>query len=465
MGRRQHPDNCLRHETVKSFIRRTWLAVFASALFIAIGGYVLWRKSATYVAWELQDLQREFSQRNNAITKAEKNLKAEEIAALKIDFDTWQNQTRIHALQIAAKHSGTMAEAGALLMVSTRWPDSVEGRAAIEMLPKAALSLDIREWITAIERVRVPLGDVNRWQPLASQLVLRADKEQDHPDAAWLLCKALWLIAPDHYAETTPLEFAKIAERIRDRYAANHGISNFCELVGGMNDAPTWGHFYEPHVREILRVNQDRMVRCSAQFSLASIVQSAGIKRQAEAQSLLRSFLDEFNGEVKYDGQPSEQLKRQIAKRNLEAIEMHGLGAIAPKSVGLNIEGHPMSLEDYRGKVVLLSFWATWCAPCMDAIEHEKELVEHFDPERFAIVGVNGDPDPSTAIEAVAKYGVTWSSFQNKRKGGKPFESEWHVGGWPTFYLINSKGVIERRWTGLPPQRDLKSAINDLLKD
>ncbi len=441
------------------------MRVLAIALFIAIGCYVLWLNSATYAAWELQDLQREFSQRNNAVTKAKKNLKSEEIAALKIDFDTWQNQTRIHAMQIAAKHPRTMSEAGALLMVSTSWPDSVEGRAAIEKLPKAALSLDISEWITAIDRFRMPNRDVNRWQPLASQLVLRADREPSHPDAAWLLCKALQLIAPDHYAKTTPTEFAEIAERIRDRHTANHGITNFCELVGGMNDAPTWGHFYEPHVREILRVNQDRMVRCSAQFALASIVQSAGIERQSEAQGLFKSFLDEFNGEVNYSGQSIEQLKRQIAKRNLESIEMHGLGAIAPTSDGLDLKGNPMSLADYRGKVVLLSFWATWCAPCMSAIEHEKKLVEHFDPNQFAIVGVNGDSDPSTAMRAVAEHGISWRSFQNKREGGTAFESEWHIGGWPTFYLINSKGVIERRWTGLPPESELKSAISELLRD
>lgn len=445
--------------------RRTWMGTLASALFVAIGGYVLWLNSATFAAWELQDLQREFSQRNNAITKAKKNLKAEEIAALKIDFDTWQNQTRIHAMQIAAKHPETMVEAGALLMVSTTWPDSVEGCAAIEKLPQAVLSLDIRELIISIDRFRMPNRDVNRWQPLASQLVLRADREPDHPDAAWLLCKALQLIAPDHYAEATPAEFAEIAERIRDQYAANHGIANFFELVGGMNDAPTWGRFYEPHVRQILRVNQDRMVRCSAQFALASIVQSAGIERQAEAQGLFKSFLDEFNGEVNYSGQSIEQLKRQIAKRNLESIEMHGLGAIAPTSDGLDLKGNPMSLADYRGKVILLSFWATWCAPCMSAIEHEKKLVEHFDANQFAIVGVNGDSDPSTAMRAVAEHGIIWRSFQNKREGGAAFELEWHIGGWPTFYLLNSKGVIERRWTELPPESELKSAISELLGD
>lgn len=89
-----------------------------------------------------------------------------------------------------------------------------------------------------------------------------------------LLCKAARIVIPEDYTATTPREFEEIAERIRDRYATSNGISNFCELVGGMGDAPTWGRYYEPTLREILRVNKDRYVRCTAQFALASIVQS-----------------------------------------------------------------------------------------------------------------------------------------------------------------------------------------------
>ena len=127
------------------------------------------------------------------------------------------------------------------------------------------------------------------------------------------------------------------------------------------------------------------------------------------------------------------------------------------------VRRNPMALADYRGKVVLLSFWATWCAPFMAAIEHERALVEHFAPDRFAIVGVNGDNDQAIAMRAVVDHGISWRSFRNKSERGASIESKWHVGGWPTFYLINSEGVIVRRWQGLPPISDLESAIRDLV--
>ncbi len=453
----------IEEPTLRFINRRTLIGAMAFTLLIAIGGYALWLNSVTHASWELQKLQREYAQRKRAVAKARVNKVATEIVHAENDFKTWQGNARTLAMQIAAKHPGTKAEAAGLLMVSSTWPGSAEGSAAFEKLPKAALAGDINEWGRAIERFRIPGHDIDRWRPLATALIRRADGEPAHPDAAWLLCKAIWLIRPDDYDKTVPEEFMKIADLIRDRYACSSGIANFCEAVGGMGGVPTWGIAFEPHMREIVRVNRDRYVLCSAKLALASIAQSAGIERQGEARRLLVSFLEEFNGEVDHSKLNLELNNRKWAKRMLETIQMHGLGAMAPLTVGLDIKGHPMALADYRGKVVLLSFWATWCAPCMAAIEHERALVEHFATDRFAIVGVNGDKDPSIAMRAVVEHGISWRSFQNQRKGGTPLESEWHVGGWPTFYLIDTKGVIVRRWVGLPPISDLESDIGKLV--
>lgn len=186
----------------KLFNRCTLTGAIAFAILLATGSFVLWLNGATRATWELQNLQREYTQRSRALAKARANCTATEIAEAKIDFNIWQDHARAHTMRVAARHPGTIAEAAALLMLSNTWPDSVEGSAAIQKLPKAALSTGIGEWATAIERFRMTDPDIDRWRPLVSQFVERVDRERNHPDAASLLCKAGGLIRPDVYAET-----------------------------------------------------------------------------------------------------------------------------------------------------------------------------------------------------------------------------------------------------------------------
>src|SRR5262249_43343478 len=91
--------------------------------------------------------------------------------------------------------------------------------------------------------------------------------------------------------------------------------------------------------------------------------------------------------------------------------------------------------------VVLVSFWATWCGPCMGLVPHEKALVEKMKGRPFALVGVNGDDDREKAKSISAREGIRWRSFWN---GGpaRGIPTQWGVGGWPAVYVIDADGVI-----------------------
>ena len=118
-----------------------------------------------------------------------------------------------------------------------------------------------------------------------------------------------------------------------------------------------------------------------------------------------------------------------------------GIGCTAPEIEGEDIDGKPMKLSDYRGKVVVVSFWATWCIPCMEQVPHEKALVERMNGRPFVLIGVNGDNDRGKAKTVSAKEGVNWRSFwPGGAKRGIPLE--WGVSMWPTVYVIDDNGVI-----------------------
>jgi thiol-disulfide isomerase/thioredoxin len=135
----------------------------------------------------------------------------------------------------------------------------------------------------------------------------------------------------------------------------------------------------------------------------------------------------------------------------------------APEIDGPDLDGLPMKLSDYRGKVVLLNFWATWCSPCMRLVPHEKMLTNRLEGKPFAIVGVNSDTEQQEAQSAVKEHAITWRSFRDEISHERAISVDWKVIGYPTFYLIDQKGIIRKRWIGGPTWDDLTEAIDRLL--
>lgn len=133
----------------------------------------------------------------------------------------------------------------------------------------------------------------------------------------------------------------------------------------------------------------------------------------------------------------------QFATSAIFAIENLQVGKWAPDITGDSLAGELMSLSDYRGKVVLLSFWATWCGPCMAEVPQQRRLVEAYADRPFAIVGVNADREVESVLPTLEENKITWESFWNGPEG--PVGSitrAWHVTGWPTNYLLDHRGVI-----------------------
>lgn len=129
-----------------------------------------------------------------------------------------------------------------------------------------------------------------------------------------------------------------------------------------------------------------------------------------------------------------------------------GVGCVAPEIEGVDLEGRTLRLGDFRGRIVLLTFWASWCGPCMELVKHERELSKRFASKRFAVVGVNGDKSVGDALNAVKTSGISWGSFWSGSEGPNgPIPTIWNVHGWPTCYVLDGEGVIRLRDTTLSP--------------
>jgi len=118
-----------------------------------------------------------------------------------------------------------------------------------------------------------------------------------------------------------------------------------------------------------------------------------------------------------------------------------------------------VSLADYRGKVVLLNFWATWCAPCV----HEMPglIALHHDRPDLAILAVSIDQDEDQYKRYIALRQVDLITVRDPSQSAARL---YHTEGWPETYIIDRKGIIRRKLVGDPDwsSPEIRAYLNTL---
>lgn len=144
-----------------------------------------------------------------------------------------------------------------------------------------------------------------------------------------------------------------------------------------------------------------------------------------------------------------------IASERLDATHNLAVGRPAPEIDGVDFDGNPLRLSDYRGKVVALVFWGSWCGPCLREIPRERALLERLKGRPFALLGVDCDEDRETARKVMGREGITWPNWHDGAPGSGPIARRYHVEGYPTAIVIDAEGKIRFRGSAGVPLDDL----------
>ncbi|MBI4061855.1 MAG: TlpA family protein disulfide reductase [Elusimicrobia bacterium] len=130
----------------------------------------------------------------------------------------------------------------------------------------------------------------------------------------------------------------------------------------------------------------------------------------------------------------------------------------APELVLPDLAGKTVNLSSFRGRPVLVNFWATWCDTCREEMPALEKLFRRSDG-RFAVIGVSLDENAALVPPFARKHGLTFPLLIADRKAVAGYA----VRGLPTAYLIDAEGRISRRWVGALDVRTLENDILALL--
>jgi peroxiredoxin len=152
--------------------------------------------------------------------------------------------------------------------------------------------------------------------------------------------------------------------------------------------------------------------------------------------------------------------KDKPSSNKAEAAGGLEIGVKAPDFELVTLEGKKVKLSDYRGKKVLLNFWATWCPPCKKEMPDMEKLHEKAGDE-LVILAVNNDPENN--VKGFAKeMGVTFPILLDNTDAKKSITDKYRVQSIPTTFFVDKDGIIQNKFLGAMTLEFMELNVNKL---
>lgn len=133
----------------------------------------------------------------------------------------------------------------------------------------------------------------------------------------------------------------------------------------------------------------------------------------------------------------------------------------APSFSLKNLAGETTKLSELKGKVVLVDYWATWCAPCVATMPEMQKLHDKYAARGLTILGVSIDEEGEKKVRPfLAKRKFTYPILLDDQNTWKTY----NIKAIPALFLVDKEGHIVKQWIGKPDKKEVEQAVTELLK-
>jgi peroxiredoxin len=166
---------------------------------------------------------------------------------------------------------------------------------------------------------------------------------------------------------------------------------------------------------------------------------------------------------VQQAAQAEVEAEEKPTKLAVDKIPPEPARETAPSFTLQDLNGKQVSLSDFKGKVVVLDFWATWCPPCVKEIPHFIELYEQYKDQGFAMVGISVDREGAGVVSSFAqKYSINYPVLMTDGRIEKAYGDITSI---PTTFVIDKAGNIRQKYVGYRDKAIFEADIKALLEE
>ena len=203
------------------------------------------------------------------------------------------------------------------------------------------------------------------------------------------------------------------------------------------SETPLLINEYRPKFLELAKEQSDATLKFveDNKNSLAGFYAATSLDPDMYEQQLI-AYADAIKDEFK-DNSGVQQFERQMA-----AAKPVSIGQPAPDFTVIGIDDKPIKLSDYKGKYVMLDFWASWCMPCRQENPNVVKQYAAYHAKGLNILGISLDVDKDKWQQAITADNLSWAHASDLKNFDGLTERLYHIQAIPSNFIIDPKGII-----------------------